>query len=60
MQKYKLLRDGQIVGYERINGDITERSYENQVWVKDLDIPHDNKKAFLSFDTEHLIEVYED
>lgn len=60
MTKNKLLRDGQIVGYERIRPLLTERSYDNQRWVPDLEIPYTEKKQFLNFDEDTLAEVYED
>jgi len=59
MEKYKLLRDGQIVGYERTLQGVTERSYDNQTFVPNLEIPYDEKKAFLEFNDDTLVEVYE-
>lgn len=56
MTKYKLLRDGQIVGYSRSNGTV---SYDNQVWFTG-EIPNDVQKEFLNFDSEELVEVYEE
>jgi hypothetical protein len=57
MTKAKLLRDGQCVGYSRSNGTT---SYDNQVWATGLEIPYDTQKQFLNFDSDELVEVYEE
>ena len=64
MQKFKLLRDGQIVGYlrqEPIEGSdsINLYSYDNQDWFGSI-IPYSDKKAFIKFDQDNLVEVYEE
>lgn len=59
MQKYKLLRDNQIVGYKRVNGDNVLYSYDNQTWFISA-FPYDEEKQFLSFDSDELLEIYEE
>lgn len=56
MQKKKLLRDSQIVGYSRSNGTV---SYDNQHWFVG-EIPHNEEKQFLNFDESELVEIYEE
>jgi hypothetical protein len=58
--KYKLVRDGQIVGYKRTIAGVTEYSYQNETWVPTLSVPYDEAKAFISYDSTNLVEVYED
>jgi hypothetical protein len=60
MTKKKLLRDGMLVGFERSNGTVIWRSYDNFIWTENLVIPYDDEKDFLNFDQDNLVEIYEE
>jgi len=57
MEKYRLIRDGQIVGFKRVNGDVVEYSYENAHWFVG-NIPCDSAQTFVEFDNTNLVEIY--
>ncbi len=58
MQKYRLVRNGQIVGYKLVDKE-TQYSYEGRDWFISS-FPYDQEQVLLGYDSDNLTEVYEE
>lgn len=59
MNKFRLIRDSQIVGYKLVNGSNIQYSYEGRDWFLSS-FPYDQEQILLGYDSDNLTEVYEE
>lgn len=59
MEKFRLIRDGQIVGYKLVDGTVTQYSYEGRDWFAQ-GFPYSQEQPLLGYDSDNLVEVYEE